>query len=181
MTFFEILMSLSVSLIQSPNNSSKSAINLVDKGLYTSTKGRIDPWLYGDIHNLHLRFQQLYLLCRQPRHIHDRRFIHTLCQHLSGNLKASQGHAFSSAFFSTFLHTFFYTFLHTNFLTLSYAFTLSGVYGILMSRYAILLASKLIYLSSTCFIIICIKNPCRKVTVLFSYLQEISGKSCWKS
>ena len=26
-----------------PNNSSKSAINLVDKGLYTSTKGCIDP------------------------------------------------------------------------------------------------------------------------------------------
>lgn len=44
MTFFEILMSLSVSLIQSPNNSSKSAINLVDKGLYaTMTRWRIDP------------------------------------------------------------------------------------------------------------------------------------------
>ena len=44
MTFFEILMSLSVSLIQSPNNSSKSAINLVDKGLYaTMIGGRIDP------------------------------------------------------------------------------------------------------------------------------------------
>ena len=38
MTFFEILMSLSVSLIQSPNNSSKSAINLVDKGLYATMK-----------------------------------------------------------------------------------------------------------------------------------------------
>ena len=36
MTFFEILTSLSVSLIQSPNNSSKSAINLVDKGLYAT-------------------------------------------------------------------------------------------------------------------------------------------------
>ena len=44
MTFFEILMSLSVSLIQSPNNSSKSAINLVDKGLYATMRGgRIDP------------------------------------------------------------------------------------------------------------------------------------------
>ena len=44
MTFFEILMSLSVSLIQSPNNSSKSAINLVDKGLYATMNGwRIDP------------------------------------------------------------------------------------------------------------------------------------------
>ena len=53
MTFFEILMSLSVSLIQSPNNSSKSAINLVDKGLYATMKRwRIDPWLYGDIRNL---------------------------------------------------------------------------------------------------------------------------------
>ena len=47
----------------------------------------------------------------------------------------------------------------------------------LMSRYAILLASKLIYLSSTCFIINCIKNPCRKVTTLFSNPQEISRKS----
>ena len=47
-----------------------------DKGLYATMKRwRIDPWLYGDIRNLHLRFQQLYLLCRQPRHIHDRRFI----------------------------------------------------------------------------------------------------------
>ena len=26
---------------------------------------RIDPWLYGDIRNLHLRFQQLYPLCRR--------------------------------------------------------------------------------------------------------------------
>ena len=41
--------------------------------------------------------------------------------------------------------------------------------------------SKLIYLSSTCFIIICIKNPCRKVTTLFSYLQGISGKCYGKS
>ena len=66
MTFFEILMSLSVSLIQSPNNSSKSAISLVGKGLYTTmNRWRIDPLLYGDIHNLHLRFQQLYLLCRR--------------------------------------------------------------------------------------------------------------------
>ena len=57
MTFFEILMSLSVSLIQSPNNSSKSAINLVDKGLYaTMNRWRIDPSLYGDIRNLYLRF-----------------------------------------------------------------------------------------------------------------------------
>ena len=32
-----------------------------DKGLYaTMIGGRIDPWLYGDIRNLHLRFQQLY-------------------------------------------------------------------------------------------------------------------------
>ena len=37
--------------------------------------------------------------------------------------------------------------------------------------------SKLIYLSSTCFIIICIKNPCHKVTTLFSNPQEISVKS----
>ena len=45
MTFFEILMSLSVSLIQSPNNSRKSAINLVDKGLYATMKRwRIDPF-----------------------------------------------------------------------------------------------------------------------------------------
>ena len=45
MTFFEILTSLSVSLIQSPNNSSKSAINLVDKGLYaTMNRWRIDPF-----------------------------------------------------------------------------------------------------------------------------------------
>ena len=44
-----------------------------DKGLYaTMNRWRIDPWLFGDICNLHLRFQQLYLLCRQPRHIHDR-------------------------------------------------------------------------------------------------------------
>ena len=47
MTFFEILMSLSVSLIQSPNNSSKSAINLVDKGLYaTMNRWRIDFYFY---------------------------------------------------------------------------------------------------------------------------------------
>lgn len=47
MTFFEILMSLSVSLIQSPNNSSKSAINLVGKGLYaTKKRWRIDPFAY---------------------------------------------------------------------------------------------------------------------------------------
>ena len=40
-------MSLSVSLIQSPNNSSKSAINLVDKGLYaTMNRWRIDPFSY---------------------------------------------------------------------------------------------------------------------------------------
>ena len=32
-----------------------------DKGLYaTMNRWRIDPWLYGDIRNLHLRFQQLY-------------------------------------------------------------------------------------------------------------------------
>ena len=41
--------------------------------------------------------------------------------------------------------------------------------------------SKLMYLSSTCFIIICFKNPCRKVTTLFPYLQGISGKSYGKS
>ena len=47
MTFFEILMSLSVSLIQSPNNSSKSAINLVDKGLYaTMNRWRIDFYFF---------------------------------------------------------------------------------------------------------------------------------------
>ena len=35
-----------------------------DKGLYATMRcGRIDPWLYGDIRNLHLRFQQLYPLC----------------------------------------------------------------------------------------------------------------------
>ena len=40
-----------------------------DKGLYaTMNRWRIDPWLYGDIRNLHLGFQQLYLLCRRmPR------------------------------------------------------------------------------------------------------------------
>ena len=48
MTFFEILTSLSVSLIQSPNNSNKSEDYLVDKGLYATMKRwRIDPWLYG--------------------------------------------------------------------------------------------------------------------------------------
>ena len=31
-----------------------------------------------------LEFQLLDFLCRQPRHIHDHCFIHTLCQHLSG-------------------------------------------------------------------------------------------------
>ena len=37
-----------------------------DKGLYaTMNRWRIDPWLYGDIRNLHLRFQQLYPLCRR--------------------------------------------------------------------------------------------------------------------
>ena len=37
-----------------------------DKGLYaTMIGGSIDPWLYGDICNLHLRFQQLYPLCRR--------------------------------------------------------------------------------------------------------------------
>ncbi len=47
MTFFEILMSLSVSLTESPNNSSKSAIYLVDKGLCTAMRGgRIDPFCY---------------------------------------------------------------------------------------------------------------------------------------
>ena len=50
MTFFEILMSLSVSLIQSPNNSSKSAINLVDMGLYaTMNRWRMDPSSYPDV------------------------------------------------------------------------------------------------------------------------------------
>ena len=59
-------MSLSVSLIQSPNNSRKSAINLVDKGLYaTMNRWRIDPWLYGDIRNLPLRFQQFNLFCQR--------------------------------------------------------------------------------------------------------------------
>ena len=38
-----------------------------------------------------------------------------------------------------------------------------------------------IYLSSTCFIIIYIKNPCRKVTTLFPNPQEISRKSFGKS
>ena len=47
MTFFEILMSLSVSLTESPNNSSKSAIYLVDKGLYATMRGgRIGPFCY---------------------------------------------------------------------------------------------------------------------------------------
>ena len=37
-----------------------------DKGLYATMRGgRIDPWLYGDIRNLHLCFQQLYPLCRR--------------------------------------------------------------------------------------------------------------------
>ena len=37
-----------------------------DKGLYpTMNRWRIDPWLYGDIRNLHLRFQRLYPLCRR--------------------------------------------------------------------------------------------------------------------
>ena len=50
MTFFKILMSLSVSLKQSPNNSSKSAINLVDKGLYaTMNWWCIDPSSYPDV------------------------------------------------------------------------------------------------------------------------------------
>lgn len=52
---------------------------------------------------LHLGFQQLHILCCQPRHIHDRRFVHSLCQHLPGYLKASLGHAFGSSFFLTFL------------------------------------------------------------------------------
>ena len=83
-----------------------------DKGLYATMKRwRIDPWLYGDIRYLHLRFQQHYLLCRQLRHIHNRCFIHSICQHLPGNLKASLVHAFSSAFLYTFLHTFLHTFL----------------------------------------------------------------------
>ena len=44
MTSFEILMILSVSLTESPNNSIKSAIYLVDKGLYaTMKKWSIDP------------------------------------------------------------------------------------------------------------------------------------------
>ena len=45
-----------------------------------------------------LEFHLLDFLCRQPRHIHDHCFIHTLCQHLSGNLKASLVHAFLYAF-----------------------------------------------------------------------------------
>lgn len=48
--------------------------------------------------NLHLRFQQLYLLCRQSRYLQDSRFIHTLCQHLSCNLKVSLGYAFCYSF-----------------------------------------------------------------------------------
>ena len=55
MTFFEILMSLSVSLIQSPNNSSKSAINLVGKGLYATKK----RWCIDGI-ALHLYVSGLY-------------------------------------------------------------------------------------------------------------------------
>ena len=58
------------------------------------------------IRNLHLRFQQLYLLCRQPRHIHDRCFIHSICQHLPANLNASLVHAFFYAFSSAFFHSF---------------------------------------------------------------------------
>ena len=54
MTFFEILMSLSVSLTESQNNSSKSAIYLVDKGLYATMRGgRIGPFvILCDIRNL---------------------------------------------------------------------------------------------------------------------------------
>lgn len=61
--------------------------------------------------SLYFRFQQLHLLCRQPRHIHDCRFIHSLCQHLLSNLKTSQVHTFCSSFCSSFFHTLFFTFL----------------------------------------------------------------------
>ena len=58
--------------------------------------------LFVVICNLHLRFQQLYLLCRQSRYFQDSRFIHTLCQHLSCNLKVSLGYAFLHAFCNSF-------------------------------------------------------------------------------
>ena len=78
--------------------------------------GKTLPRLYCDICNLQLCFQQLHLLCRQPSHIHDRCFIHTLCQHLLGNLKASLGHAllhtFLHSLLQAFLHAFCSTFLH---------------------------------------------------------------------
>ena len=64
------------------------------------------PLYYWDNCNLHLCFQQLHLLCRQPRHIYDSCFVHALCQHLSGNLKASLVHAFLQAFSSSFFLTF---------------------------------------------------------------------------
>ena len=48
MTFFEILMSLSVSLIQSPNN-------IVNLQL---------TWLYGDIRHQYLRYYIFYVLFR---------------------------------------------------------------------------------------------------------------------
>ena len=80
-----------------------------------------DKGLYGDIRNLRLCFQQLYLFCRQPRHIHDRCFIRSLCQHLSGNLKASQVH--------TLFHAYFYTF--------SKAFLFCRINGVLLIAYLV--------------------------------------------
>ena len=56
-------------------------------GLYvTKNNWRIDPLLYCGIRNLHFCFKQLYLLRRQPCQVHDRVFVHALCQHLPGNL-----------------------------------------------------------------------------------------------
>ena len=42
-----------------------------------------------------------------------RTIIHSISQHLLGNLKASLVHAFFYAFSSTFLHAFFHTFFHS--------------------------------------------------------------------
>ena len=81
-------------------------------GLYvTKNNWRIDPLLYCGIRNLHFCFKQLYLLRRQPCQVHDRVFVHALCQHLPGNLKASLVHAFFHTFYSSFLSSFFSSFL----------------------------------------------------------------------
>ena len=48
--------------------------------------------------NVYLCLQLLHLFCRQSCHFLNRRFIHTLCQHLFSNLKTSFFHAFSYSF-----------------------------------------------------------------------------------